>query len=428
MKTRLLGNFTLFLFISLLAACGGGGGGSADSAGSVGSGGTDGECTEILGAGCTSPQLPKGRFSPSVYSIGVTLDSSDDVFVGGRFVNYIEGRFTSGIARLNNDSSFDTGFVTGSGFNHSHSVLTVAPANDGSGDVYVGGSFTSYNGSAIGRIARLNLDGSLDTDFDTGIGLDDVVSIIVSSNDGSGDVYVGGPFTSYNGTAVGSGLIRLNDDGSLDSGFNTDSGWGEFAIAPAIDGSGDVYVARSTGPGIARLNNDGSIDAGFDTGLTGFNDRVNVIAVATDGSGDVYVGGNFSDYNGVETTGIVRLNSDGSLDMGFVAGPQFEGSIHLITLAIDGSGDIYADTKTAGSIRRLNNDGSIDDGFATGSGFSSPVFFSSVTSIALATDGSGDVYIGIGRFLLALMYNGVFVDNLVRLTQGGVLVSGALVF
>jgi len=411
MKTRLLGNFTLLLFISLLAACGGGGGSVDDEP----------NCTEILSSGLSSGFIPKkGRFSPSVSSIGVALDSSDDVFVGGGF--------TSGIARLNNDSSYDTGFVAGTGFNDT--VLTVDPASDGGGDVYVGGRFTRYNGTDAGRIARLNLDGSLDTSFASGIGLDDIVSIIVMANDGSGDVYVGGSFTSYNGTVVGNGIIRLNDDGSLDSGFNTGSGWGTFAIAPATDGSGDVYVARSTGPGISRLNNDGSIDPGFDTGLTGFNDVVRVIAVATDGSGDVYVGGDFSDYNGVGTTGIVRLNSDGSLDMGFVAGPQFEGSIHLITPAIDGSGDIYADTKDAGIIRRLNNDGSIDAGFDTGSGFGTfPDLPTIINSIALTTDGSGDVYVGVGANLIfSLMYNSRPVGNLVRLTEGGALVSGTLCF
>jgi hypothetical protein len=96
-----------------------------------------------------------------------------------------------------------------------------------------------------------------------------------------------------------------------------------------------------------------------------------------------------------------------------VAGPEFEPAISVITVAIDGSGDIYADTKDDGSIRRLNDDGSLDTGFATGSGFSS-----TPRSIALATDGSGDVYLG-GRFT---HYNSSSVDSLGRLTAGGVLV------
>jgi hypothetical protein len=99
--------------------------------------------------------------------------------------------------------------------------------------------------------------------------------------------------------------------------------------------------------------------------------------------------------------------------MGFVAGAEFEPAISIITVALDGSGDIYADTKDIGGIRRLNNDGSIDTGFVTGSGFTS-----TPRSIALATDGSGDVYIG-GDFT---HFNGSSVNSLVRLTAGGVLV------
>jgi len=347
-----------------------------------------------------------------VNSIAVALDSSDDVYVGGTFTTY--KNFTANrIARLNNDGSLDTGFITGTGFNGE--VLFIAPAADGSGDVYVGGYFTSYNGTAVGGIARLNLDGTLDTFFVTGIGFDIGVRIVAPATDGSGDVYVGSYSTSYNGTVVGSGLVRLNDDGSLDAGFITGSGWGQHDISLATDGSGDIYVRGNSSPHFARLNDDGSIDADFDTGPSGFsgNQSVWAVAAATDGSGDVYVGGIFSDYNGTATKSIVRLNSDGSLDMDFVAGDEFEPSISVITVAIDGSGDIYADTKDNGVIRRLNNDGSIDTGFVTGSGYTS-----TPRSIALATDGSGDVYVG-GSFT---HYNGSSVDFLTRLTAGGVLV------
>jgi len=346
-------------------------------------------------------------FSGSVNSIAPALDGSDDVYVGGRFSIY-KNSAVNRIARLNNDGSLDTGFVTGTGF--SSTVYIVAPATDGSGDVYVGGDFADYNGSAVGYITRLNLDGTLDADFDTRIGFDGRVKMIALAVDGSGDVYVGGSFTSYNGTTVGNGLIRLNDDGSLDAGFDTGSGWGEDSIAPATDGSGDVYVTRNSAPGVARLNDDGSLDAGFDTGLSGFNDDVRAIAVATDGSGDIYAAGYFTDYNGTGTNGLSRLNSDGSLDAGFVTDAGFVGWGEFITPAIDGSGDIYVDRNYVGVIARLNDDGSLDAGFSGVNG--------RVRAIALATDGSGDVYVGgsFTRFILSPA------ARMVRLTAGGALV------
>jgi len=423
MKTKLIGNIFLFLSISLLVACDDGGGGK--------------KCVNTSGLGgtpsgpCPLPAPDPDGFSRPVTYLAPALDGSDDIYVGGWFTKY--RKFDAyRIARFNNSGSFDKSFVTGTGFNTDPE--TIAPATDGSGDVYFGGrALWNYDGTDIFNIVRLNLDGTLDSTFDTGTGFfngtgsNNDVYIIVPTNDGSGDVYVGGNFTRYNDTDVGSGLIRLNNDGSIDVAFDTGlTGFDHSvsAIAVAPDGSGDVYVGGlftnyngSTVNYITRLNNDGSIDVAFDTGLTGFDSPVRALAVATDGSDDVYVGGGFSGYNGVSTAGIVRLNSDGALDMGFVAGPQFEGSIHLITPAIDGSGDIYADTKDAGIIRRLNNDGSIDAGFDTGSGFTS-TFSLGVTSIALAPDGGGDVYVG-GHFS---HYKSSPVDYLVRLTPGGTLV------
>jgi hypothetical protein len=56
------------------------------------------------------------------------------------------------------------GGIVGAGFNHApgfnSTVLSIAPAGDGSGDVYVGGDFTRYQSTTIGRIARLNSKGS----------------------------------------------------------------------------------------------------------------------------------------------------------------------------------------------------------------------------------------------------------------------------
>jgi uncharacterized delta-60 repeat protein len=389
----------------------------------------DAPCEPLIIPPLIFPEFEEGGaaegFNDTVNSIATALDSSDDVYVGGVFTIYKNAE-ANRIARLNNDGSLDTGFITNIGFNDE--VRFIAPATDGSGDVYVGGSFTNYNGTAVGGIVRLNLDGTLDTNFVTGTGFNGEVKIIAPAIVGIGDVYVGGSFTSYNGTTVGNGVIRLNDDGSLDAGFSTGSGWGEASIAPAADGSGDVYVARSSSPGISRLNSDGTIDPGFDTDPTGFNDAVRVIAVANDGSGDVYASGSFSDYNGTGNIGITRLNSDGSLDTGFIATAGFDNEGEFITLAIDGSGDVYV-TRTLGSflgprsgVARLNNDGSIDTGFDTGPAtVGNPLFNGSngfPKSVAPAIDGSGDFYV-VGDFT---RYNLTPAARIARLTAEGVTV------
>lgn len=41
-------------------------------------------------------------------------------------------------------------------------MFTIAVATDGGGDVFVGGNFNRYSGTAVGNIVRLNPDGSPD--------------------------------------------------------------------------------------------------------------------------------------------------------------------------------------------------------------------------------------------------------------------------
>ncbi|MCH8105087.1 MAG: delta-60 repeat domain-containing protein [Proteobacteria bacterium] len=87
-------------------------------------------------------------------------------------------------------------------------------ATDGSGDVYVGGTFSDYNGTATKSIVRLNSDGSIDTGFVTGSGYTPTPRSIALATDGNGDVYMGGSFTHYNGSSVDF-LTRLTAGGVL---------------------------------------------------------------------------------------------------------------------------------------------------------------------------------------------------------------------
>jgi len=63
----------------------------------------------------------------------------------------------------------------------------------------IGGSFTAYNGTDRNSIARLNSDGSLDTNFNPGTGLtgsNNFVSSIALQSDGK--ILIGGGFITYN--------------------------------------------------------------------------------------------------------------------------------------------------------------------------------------------------------------------------------------
>jgi len=148
--------------------------------------------------------------------------------------------------------------------------------------IYAGGQFTTVNGTARSRIARMNTDGSLDTTFNPGTGINGTVNAIAL--DSSGKPVVGGGFTTVNGTARND-IARMNTDGSLDTTFNPGTGMDNSVLAIALDSSGKPVVGglfttvNGTGRNrIARMNTDGSLDTTFNPG-TGMDNSVNALAV-----------------------------------------------------------------------------------------------------------------------------------------------------
>ncbi len=313
------------------------------------------------------------------------------------------------IARLNVDGSFDTDF--GRGIGASGSVLAFVLKPDGK--VLIGGGFTSYDGKLRGGIARLNVDGSLDTSFDPGTGADGSVHTLALQSDGK--MLIGGSFTSYDGVSRNR-IARLNTDGSLDTSFDPGSGANNHyvqSLALQPDGKvlvGGWFTSYNATPRnrIARLNVDGSLDTSFDPG-TGANDWVQSLALQSDGK--VLVGGNFTSYNGTGRNCIARLNADGSLDTFFDPGTGVNSGVFSLALQSDGKvlvGSSFTSYNgvSCNSIARLNVDGSLDSTFDPGSGANGDVY-----SLALQADGRllvGGIftsYDGLPRNYLARTHN-----------------------
>ena len=107
MKSKSSGHIFLLLCISLLVACGGGGGVSVDCPD-----GEKGEDWVWTGKVCS---LRKDGFNWSVYAIAPALDGSDDLYAVGSFTHFKKGAVEH-IARLNNDGSLDRGFDSDTDF------------------------------------------------------------------------------------------------------------------------------------------------------------------------------------------------------------------------------------------------------------------------------------------------------------------------
>jgi hypothetical protein len=358
-------------------------------------------------------------FNNTVWSLVQPTDGSGDLYAGGDFTSYDAAQAIR-IVRLNDDGTIDPGFATGVGFNGS--VRSVVPVG---GNLYVGGDFTTYNGIQAIRIARLTANGSFDPAFATATGFNNTVHVITPVADGSGDVYVGGDFTTFNGIPANR-LVRLKADGTVNPAFVTGTGFNNtvFTAIPAADGSGDLYVGGAfstyngvTANNLVRLNSNGTVDPMFDTG-TGFDNTVYTLAPAA--GGDLYAGGGFSSYNGSPVNGLVRLNSNGVRDLSLATGAGFNNTVFSLAPAVDGSEDLYAggaftsyNGTQATNLVRLNSNGTVDPSFATGTGFSNTVL-----RVVPAGGGSGDVYAG-GEFT---QYQFTPIGRLVRLTSTGAFV------
>lgn len=100
-----------------------------------------------------------------------------------------------------------------------------------------------------------------------------------------------------------------------------------YAIAEQADGK--ILVGGLSDIGLIRLNSDGSIDSSFTPAING-----TVYSIVVQSDGKIYVGGGFT-FSG--TNNIVRLNSDGTEDTSFAVGSGFNDNINNMKLSNDES-------------------------------------------------------------------------------------------
>lgn len=281
----------------------------------------------------------------------------------------VDGIARNRIARLNPDGSLDRRFMSGLAGANSL-VRTVVLQSDGK--ILIGGFFTTIHGVARSKIARLNADGTLDTSFLSGLsgvgnyGTALGVYRIVLQPDGK--VLIGGAINLVNGAARG-GVARLNADGSVDTGFMDGLAGADSTVrAVVLQPDGKVLIGGYfstvngvTRRGIARLNSNGALDDGFQSDITGTGYQIKAIALQSDGK--LVLGGMNISVGGVARR-VARLNNDGTDDAGFSGN---SGGMEIRALAVQPDGYILAGSvengPSDGRVQRLNPDGTADTSF-----------------------------------------------------------------
>ncbi|MDF3029304.1 MAG: hypothetical protein K0S23_3611 [Fluviicola sp.] len=358
------------------------------------------------------------------------------------------------------------------------------------GKIMIGGVFSTYNGKACSHLARLSTNGTMDSVFNANIGLGPTVGThacsIETDNENSlylaavkaltiqpdGKYLIGGEFQHFNGLELDCPLVRLNADGTLDTGFQPSIGYptsdarsihvlsdnkilvtmggGIYRLHPdgytdntytpvAVNGMINasvlqpdeklVIVGDFTGQSspymvynhISRLNPNGSIDYPFYTnigsGAGGFTGAtINTVILQPDGK--LFLSGHFSTFNGVQCQSRIRLNSDGTVDPSFHVSAGDTIQIHSAALNSDGGfllvGNFDPDQEELTGMIKIDQNGDLDNTWDLHQSFYrfiSNLMISIEEKMTVAIQSDGKVLVG-GAFT---DFNGTTRNGLVRL-------------
>jgi uncharacterized delta-60 repeat protein len=275
------------------------------------------------------------------YGQSVTLQTDGKILVAG----YSNGNFA--LARYNVNGSLDTSFDTdgklttdfGFGVYYGHSVSGPSVTLQTDGKILVAG--TSYDDFAL---ARYNVNGSLDTSFDTDgklttdFGSEDYGQSVTLQTDGK--ILVAG--TGDHDFA----LARYNVNGSLDTSFDTDGKlttdfgseddpYNDDGQSVTLQPDGKILVAGTSSGSfdgnfaLARYHVNGTLDTSFDTdgklttdfGNNGHFSFDSAYDLTVQADGKVLVAGTSrtmsNGYLLEPDFALARFNANGSLDTSF---------------------------------------------------------------------------------------------------------------
>lgn len=307
----------------------------------------------------------------------------------------IGGNYQALLARLNSDGSLDTsfsddGFAFGDPSVVDDNGFAVAVQSDGK--IVVGGSTQVQVGLSTTRMLamRFNTDGTIDTTF----GNSGVAKITFGATDPAakavmiqpdGKIVLAGT-SSTSGGNFGYALARLNANGSLDTDFDSD---GVVQTSPAnqqfesiedalllpdgkilVAGVGAVGGSIRPTPVLLRYNSNGSLDTRFDgdgivlTDLPNNGGAYEAVAIRSDGG--IIAAGTISIPGGSQSV-VAAYSADGVLDTSFgpadkvaIAGvvktdlaPSDNDGFYGVAVQSDGK-IVAAGTAGGGSIRSLS--------------------------------------------------------------------------
>ncbi|HMS40479.1 MAG TPA: hypothetical protein PKE69_09650, partial [Pyrinomonadaceae bacterium] len=317
------------------------------------------------------------------------------IIIGGSF-RVVRKYGRNLIARLNADGTIDLTFNPvelrknsfGDGF-----IRSLALQADGK--IIVGGAF-SLEGSGNRGLIRLNQDGSLDSTFSDRANINSLTEIYDLVVTPDGKIF----YATYN--SVG----RLNGEGLLEGQIS------DTLRNLATQSDGKIVAYNSSSFKIVRYNQDFTVDSSFQQ--PAISQLVNDIVIQADGK--IIIAGALTAVNGFPISRIARLNIDGTTDSTFNIGTiGANNAIKIVRILADGKiliGGEFTTFNTAevNYVALLNpTNGSLDTSFNTG------ISAFPVNDLAVQTDGK---IIVAGSLIIRLNPNGILDNSFILPTIG----------
>lgn len=278
------------------------------------------------------------------YIACVKIQSDGKILCGGEFTQF-NGQNYASMVRLNSNGTIDTSFNIGLGFKSIINSFTedgIIKSIDIQSDnkIIVGGKFLKFNNVTKINLVRLNANGSLDTSFNIGIGAGSNISdntnngqickLICESS--TNKIYITGTISSFNGNTC-INLLRLNNDGTIDSTFNYTSVIGYNGLnsngyiydmnlqsnGKLLLGGEEISLGNCTGNycnSLVQINSNGTIDNTFKCNFVGAYTNIYSIDSFND---FIIVSGQFTsvNYTPIRKGSIVKIKQDGLTDLSF---------------------------------------------------------------------------------------------------------------
>jgi uncharacterized delta-60 repeat protein len=275
------------------------------------------------------PGFSNNGFNGNVNAVETT--TTGELIVGGEFTDYI-GTPQIGIAKLATTGFMDTTFETNSsgGFGDFSTPEVTDIKIQANGKIIACGRFDEYAGVPLSsdNVIRLNADGTVDGSFTPPAGSIEYFKVALDENPSS--PHYQKIYLATNNVLGNKKVIRLNTNGTLDATFNTTFNTGSsYVRSLKVDNNGKLLIGLDTVGfissgtqyyGILRLNTNGTVDTTFNGGNVGMVSGNSVLAIDTDANNNILVGGVFNTYNGQPRVSVLRLLSNGTLDGTFSYG------------------------------------------------------------------------------------------------------------